>query len=66
MNPNYFIEHINKQKLSKGLGFTSPQCITSDGCVIGFSDVVNYESKERFNVDKRELVVFDGVEWKYT
>lgn len=63
---NYFIEYVNKQRMPRSLGFTNSQCITFHGRLMAFADCPEMEQTDRLNIEKRELVSFDGVDWKFS
>lgn len=62
----YYIEHVNKQRLPRALGFTHQQAVTFHGRLMAFADCPELEQQDRVNIGKRELITFDGVDWSFT
>lgn len=61
--PTHLIEHVQRQNLFLKLAFSHTQAITAGKKVFAFTDKLDAGS-DLLTFSKRDLVVFDGDEWK--
>jgi hypothetical protein len=61
----HLIEHVQRQNLFLKLNFTHNQAITTGKKLFAFADKLDATgSQDLLSFSKRDLVVFDGDEWK--